>query len=103
MDGSSRFKSVGQLHVFQESGHAVKVFPEEPCHVCQGLQVVSRAPVDVFRFASVTARTPLDKGALAIEFLRFFMEHVIYVPRLSATCAYYIHGSFLQVSDCDWK
>jgi len=92
-------QSVSQLHVFQEGGKAVKIFPRQACRLRKSSKLVSRATVEVLGLPPLTAGTAFDERAFPVKLLRFFMENVVDVPRLSGTSAYHIHGVFLHASD----
>jgi hypothetical protein len=94
-----RIRSVSQLHVFQEGGKAVDIFPKKARGLRNRSKLVSRATVKVIGLSTTTARTAFDECAFAVKLQRCFMKNVVDVPRLSATSAYHIHGVFLHASD----
>ena len=90
--------SISQEHIFEEGGKAIDVFPKEPCGFGKRPQVVACATVEVLGLVPVTAWARFDKRTFTVESSRFFMQHVVNVPRFSTTSAYDVHGVFLHVS-----
>jgi hypothetical protein len=90
--------SIRQRHIFEEGGKAIEVISEKPRRLSERVQLATSPPVEIVRPPAATAWAGFDKRACTIECLRFFMQHVINVPRLSTTSAYNVHGLFLHVS-----
>jgi hypothetical protein len=52
---------------------------------------------EIIGLPPMTARAGFDERAFTVESLRFFMQHVVDVPRFSTASANDVHGVFLQV------
>jgi len=93
-----RVGSIRQRHIIEEDGKAIEVISKQPCRFSERVQLATSPPIEIVRSATAATRAGFDERACTIEALRFFMQHVINVPRFSTTSAYHVHGLFLHVS-----